>query len=71
MSQHPSLKKKASVGGNRSVHKRFERFKVLNEKEEWTEDMNVLGMPKLKIVKFKAGKKKEKKEEEDDDVKKK
>jgi small basic protein (TIGR04137 family) len=70
MSQHPSLKKKASSGGNRSVHKRFERFKTLKEKEEWTEGMNVYGMPKLKIVKFKAGKKKEKKEEEEGDDKK-
>lgn len=57
MSIHPSLR--PSKGrGHRSVFKRFERVKMLAEKDKWKEDESVFGLPKVKSVKIKVKKEK-------------
>jgi small basic protein (TIGR04137 family) len=48
MSKHPSLKASATVGGKRSVLKRFERVKLLRERGEWKAGRTPLGLPKTK-----------------------
>jgi len=48
MSKHPSLKASATVGGKRSVLKRFERVKLLRERGEWKAGRSPLGLPKTK-----------------------
>lgn len=48
MSKHNSLKSKATVGGKRSVLKRFERVKVLKERGDWKPDSSPIGLPKTK-----------------------
>jgi len=48
MSKHNSLKSNASVGGKRSVLKRFERVKLLKERGEWKEGRSPVGLPKTK-----------------------
>ena len=48
MSKHNSLKSSATVGGKRSVLKRFERVKLLRERGEWKEGRSPLGLPKTK-----------------------
>ena len=48
MSKHNSLKSSASVGGKRSVLKRFERVKLLKERGEWTSERSPVGLPKTK-----------------------
>ena len=58
MSQHPSLRSKSKDKAHRSVYKRHERLKELEEKEKWDEEQSVFGLPKLKIVKFKIKKEK-------------
>jgi len=59
MSIHKSLKTKTKQ--NRTVRKRFERFKTL--KEKGINPTSVLALPKEKIIKLKI--KKEKKEKKD------
>ncbi|MBN1793773.1 MAG: small basic protein [Candidatus Omnitrophica bacterium] len=57
MSQHPSLK----ATGNqkqRSVLNRLERIKHLKDKELWKNAMSIFGLPKVKTLKIKAGKRK-------------
>ena len=66
MSQHPSLKSKSKDIAQRSVRKRYERVEDIKKKENWTEDTKIYGLPKMKIVKFKAGKKTKAKEEDKD-----
>lgn len=61
MSIHPSLSSAAKGRRHRSVLKRFERLKILLEKEKWAEGNSVFGLPKVKILKVKI--KKEKAEE--------
>lgn len=48
MSKHNSLKQNASVGGKRSVLKRFERVKLLKERGEWKSGRSPIGLPKTK-----------------------
>ena len=48
MSKHNSLKSNASVGGKRSVLKRFERVKLLKERGQWKEGRSAIGLPKTK-----------------------
>lgn len=48
MSKHSTLKASNSVGGKRSVMKRFERIKVLKERGEWKEGQSPIGLPKTK-----------------------
>ena len=58
MSQHPSLRSSDKDSKNRSVLKRYERVKILRDKEKWTEEKSVFGLPKVKVVKFKIKKEK-------------
>ena len=58
MSQHPSLHSSDKDKAQRSVLKRYERVKILKEKEKWAEEDSVYKLPKIKIVKFKVKKEK-------------
>ena len=58
MSQHPSLRSSGKDKAHRSVLKRYERIKLLKEKEEWTDKESVYGLPKVKIIKYKVKKEK-------------
>lgn len=48
MSKHNSLKRSGSAGGKRSVLKRFERIKVLQERGQWKDEQSPIGLPKTK-----------------------
>lgn len=48
MSKHSSLKATGTVGGKRSVLKRFERVKLLRERGQWTDKSTPIGLPKTK-----------------------
>jgi small basic protein (TIGR04137 family) len=48
MSKHNSLKASATVGGKRSVLKRFERVKLLKERGDWKAGRSPVGLPKTK-----------------------
>ena len=58
MSQHPSLRSSEIDKKHRSVLKRHERVKGLQEKGKWKEDDSVYGLAKVKIVRFKIKKEK-------------
>ena len=58
MTQHSSLRTSSKSKQHRSVLKRFERLKYLKEKDKWEEGMSILGLPKIKIIKFKIKKEK-------------
>ena len=58
MSQHPSLRSSDKDKQHRSVLKRYERVKILKDKEKWEEGSSVFGLPKVKILKFKIKKEK-------------
>jgi small basic protein (TIGR04137 family) len=58
MSQHPSLRSAGKDKAHRSVLKRYERIKQLKEKEKWTDEDSVYGLPKVKIIKYKVKKEK-------------
>jgi small basic protein (TIGR04137 family) len=58
MSQHPSLRSSDKDKAQRSVLKRYERVKILKDKDKWTESESVYGLPKVKIIKFKVKKEK-------------
>ncbi|MFC4990732.1 small basic protein [Rubritalea tangerina] len=49
MSKHSSLKAKGSAQGKRSVMKRFERVKALQESGKWKEGQSPIGLPKTKV----------------------
>ncbi|MBG7606776.1 MAG: small basic protein [Verrucomicrobia bacterium] len=48
MSKHNSLKSAATVGGKRSVLKRFERVKLMKERGDWKKGSSPVGLPKTK-----------------------
>ncbi len=58
MSQHPSLRSSGKDKKHRSVLKRYERVKILKDKDKWKTEESVYGLPKVKIVKFKVKKEK-------------
>lgn len=59
MSQHPSLKGSKESGKFRSVLKRFEKIKDLDEKDKWDEEKDsIYKLPKIKRIKFKVKKSK-------------
>ncbi len=58
MSQHPSLRSSDKDKQHRSVLKRYERLKILKDKEKWKEDQTVFGLPKVKVLRFKIKKEK-------------
>ena len=57
MSIHSSLR---ASGNNkhRSVLKRYERLKVLRDKNLWSEEKSALGLPKVKMQRLKVKKEK-------------
>jgi small basic protein (TIGR04137 family) len=59
MSQHPSLRSSDKDKQQRSVLKRYERIKVLQDKEKWDEKKDsVFGLPKVKVTRFRIKKEK-------------
>ena len=58
MSQHPSLSSSDKDKQHRSVLKRFEKIKILKDKERWKESDSVYGLPKVKVVRFRIKKEK-------------
>lgn len=58
MSQHPSLRSSDKDKQHRSVLKRYERLKILKEKEMWKDEESVFGLPKVKVQRFKIKKEK-------------
>lgn len=59
MSQHPSLRSSDKDKKHRSVLKRYERIKTLQDKEKWDEEKDsVFGLPKVKVTRFKIKKEK-------------
>ena len=58
MSQHPSLRSSDKGKQHRSVLKRYEKIKILKEKDKWNDVDSVFGLAKVKIVKFKVKKEK-------------
>jgi small basic protein (TIGR04137 family) len=59
MSQHPSLSSSDKDKKQRSVLKRYERIRTLQDKEKWDEKKDsVFGLPKVKVTRFKIKKEK-------------
>src|SRR5262245_47360187 len=58
MSIHSSLRTGGKGKKFRSVLKRYERLKVLKDKSLWSEEKNVLGLPKVKQQKIRVKKEK-------------
>jgi len=56
MSVHPSLSSKSKGRRSRSVLKRFEKLKELQEKEKWKPGESCFGLPKIKTLRWKAKK---------------
>ncbi|HPN72651.1 MAG TPA: small basic protein [Candidatus Omnitrophota bacterium] len=67
MTQHPSLKGSGKTGVKfRSVLKRYEKIKDLDEKEKWDDEKgSVYRLPKIKRLKFKVKKTKGPSEEKE------
>ncbi len=63
MSIHPSLNISDKDKKQRSVMKRTERLKYMQEKGAWKEGDNVFGLPKIKTLKIKIKKEKAEKAE--------
>ncbi len=70
MSIDKSLKRKAGLTRNRSVLKRTERIKVLQEQEKFPEGRSPFGLPKVRVQKVVLKKAKKEKTEEGDAAKK-
>ena len=58
MSQHPSLRSSDKGKQHRSVLKRYEKIKILKDKEKWDDKDSVFGLAKVKVIKFKVKKEK-------------
>lgn len=58
MTMHPSLKQGDNLATQKTVLSRLDRIKLLQSNKEWSEDSSVTGLPKVKILKVKTGKKK-------------
>jgi small basic protein (TIGR04137 family) len=56
MSIHSSLRSAGAGKKHRSVLKRYERLKVLKDKNVWDEGKTVLGLVKVKMQKLKVKK---------------
>ncbi len=63
MSIDKSLKRKAGASGNRSVLKRSERIKILQDKEKFAEGQSPFGLPKVRVMKVVLKKAKKEKAE--------
>jgi small basic protein (TIGR04137 family) len=64
MSVHPSLSSKGKGKRIRSVLKRFERLRELEEKEKRKTGDSIFGLPKIKALRWKVKKAKKATEEE-------
>jgi small basic protein (TIGR04137 family) len=64
-----SLKVQAGAIKSRNVLTRAERVVRLKELDRWQEGMDVVGMPKVRVLKVSLKKKKKVKKEESDDKK--
>ncbi|NTV29031.1 MAG: small basic protein [Candidatus Omnitrophica bacterium] len=62
MSLHSSLKVDKAGAAARTVMTRIERIKDMMKKGQWSEERTVTNLPKVKVVRVKAGKKKAKEE---------
>ena len=49
MYKHSTLKATGTVGGKRSVLKRFERVKLMKERGQWKQGQSPIGLPKTKF----------------------
>ncbi|MCX5686875.1 MAG: small basic protein [Candidatus Omnitrophica bacterium] len=58
MSQHPSLSSSDKDKQHRSVLKRYEKVKILKDKEKWKDGDSVYGLPKVKVIRFRIKKEK-------------
>ena len=58
MSIHASLRGGGKGKKHRSVLKRYERLKILKDKGLWREELSVLGIPKVKMLRLKVKKEK-------------
>lgn len=56
MSIHSSLRSSGSANKHRSVLKRYERLKLLKDKNLWSDAKSVMGIPKVKMQKLKVKK---------------
>lgn len=63
MSIHPSLGSSDKNKKQRSVLKRIERLRMVQEKGDWKEGNDVFGLPKIKTIKIKIKKEKAEKAE--------
>jgi len=63
MSIHPSLAASDKDKKQRSVLKRTERLKLMQEKKQWKEGDDVFGLPKIKTLRIKIKKEKAEKTE--------
>lgn len=67
MALHPSLRRAGKQTAQRSVLTRNERIKLLISKGAWDKDKSqVLGLPKVKVVRLKTAKKVKEKVDGDD-----
>jgi len=69
MSLDKSLKSKDLLERHRNVLTRAERIERLKELGRWTDDMNVLGLPKVAHRKAAVGKKEKQEKEADETAK--
>jgi len=66
MTMDKSLKVKAGAIRSRNVLTRAERIARLQQLDKWTDDSNVIGMPKVRVQKVSLKKKKKVKKADDD-----
>ncbi len=66
MTMDPSLKVKAGAIKTRNVLTRAERIAQLRKLDRFDEEANVVGMPKVRVMKVSLKRKKKVKKEEDD-----
>jgi small basic protein (TIGR04137 family) len=64
MTMDKSLKVQAGAIKTRNVMTRAERIARLKDLDKWTDDSDVVGMPKVRVVKVSLKKKKKVKKEE-------
>ncbi|HBJ36924.1 MAG TPA: small basic protein [Planctomycetaceae bacterium] len=69
MTMDRSLKVQAGAIKSRNVLTRAERVSRLIELDRWTDESDVVGMPKVRVLKVSLKKKKKVKKEEADDKK--
>lgn len=69
MTMDRSLKVQAGAIKSRNVLTRAERISRLKELDRWSDEMSVVGMAKVRVLKISLKKKKKVKKEETDDKK--